>query len=115
MKLNPCSKCGYPIPLLVTPTPNYYTCRFCGGAHAYVPSETCADAASNWNKANPLNNQAAALEALQQTLAWALMYRYGSNRAIWRDDVKLCYYRDCVDLLIAQGVLVETDGRITIK
>lgn len=111
MKLNPCRRCKGSD---VRQGNGFYYCYLCDcheclGIREPIQGLSRKQAADVWNKANP------DVGALQQALAWALMYRYGSNRAIWRNDVKLGYDRDCVDLLITQGVLIETDGRITIK
>lgn len=113
MKLNPCKNCGDIADVRIDSTDVFCITLDCRNQVEY--DGRLQNAITAWNEANPVVGQVDALEALQQALAWALMYRYGSNRAIWRDDIKLGYDRDCVDLLITQGVLIETDGRITIK
>lgn len=108
----PCIKCGSDIMRI---NGRVISCSECDRYIATIVRPNKNEAAETaWDNANTIG-QVDALEALQQAVAVVLMYRYGSNRAIWRDDIKLGYDRDCVDLLIMQGVLIETDGRITIK
>lgn len=120
MKLNPCSNCqGTPdedqeldqnlgdyLPVVYCPK-----CNKCTGS-----CKTAKAARIAWNAANPVNDaqngQHEALEALQQAVAVVLM----SNRDYIRRYKNLPPTElALIDLLINQGVLVETDGRITLK
>lgn len=123
MKLNRCSNCqGKPnedqdldqnqgdyLPVVYCPA-----CNKCTGSQ---PTSKAARIA--WNAANPINDtkmeQNEALKAVQQALAAVLFERFAlPAMPIYRDDLWDCYVV-AVDLLIAQGVLIEDHGRIALK
>lgn len=117
MQLDPCPRCNS---TNIKVNGDFVYCGNCGYSHVTIENmQKQKRAIAAWNTANPINDtkmeQNEALEALQRAVAKSMMRRYAVNNAIWMSDVYLLADDACIKLLINQGVLVDDDGKITLK